>query len=224
MAAIARRTWAELRTEVVRRAQGIDATSFSSRVEYALWSAYQDLCLTFHHFELDKVDTSLSLSTSVNSLALPPDCYIVVGVRLRNAAGSAFVRQLSYKSPHVLLNEYRGAPGTPTQYTRFLNTLYFNLLPDTAYHVDLFYYRNPTAPDFSGSATPDTHPEVDEHLIQSALSLLFPALGRPDLAGQHLANLQSWLPMNSRPAIVVETPAGQRERYETPRAIGGAQG
>ena len=225
MALIVRRTWAQMLDEVIRRAGGVDASTFSSRVEYALWSTYLDLCLSYHQFELDKLDTSLTLSTSAPSLALPSDCYIVVGVRLRDAlVGTAVVGQLSYKASRLLLFEYRATPAArPKHYTRFLSTLYFDSLPDAAYKVDLYYYKTPTAPDFS-STSPETHPELDEHLIQGALSVLFPSLGRPDLAQAQLTNLQNWLALNTRPAMVAETPAGKSERFETVTSHGGQQG
>ena len=225
MALIVRRTWAQLRDEVIRRAGGIDASTWSGRVEYALWATHIDLCTSYHMFELDKIDTTLTLSTSVPSLALPTDCYIVVGVRLRDAAtGNTVLNQLSYQAARILLMEYRNTPAArPKKYTRFLSTLYFDSLPDAAYHVDLYYYKNPTAPDFS-STSPETHPELDEHLIQGTLSTLFPSLGRPDLSTSHLQNLQTWLSLNTRPAMVAESPAGKTERFETVTSHGGQQG
>lgn len=226
MAVIARRTWAEIRDEVIKRAHGIDVSGFSTRVEHVLWATYLDLCLSYHHFELDVLDTStLTASISTNQVTLPTNCFIVISVRLRDAAtGLIFKGQVSAAPARVLVTEYRKVTGLPTRYCRFGSALHFNFIPSEAFKVDLFYYKTPIAPDFSTATSPETHVEMDEHLIQGCLGTLFPALGRPDLAMAHLDNLHNWVALQTRPAMVAETPAGKHERVETSTSLGGNQG
>lgn len=210
-------------TEAQRRLGGINYTGFDARIQHWLTGSYLDLCTTYHHFELDKLDTTtLTLSTSTNTLNLPADCFEVIGMSLRNVAGTAYVGEVGIYSAAALLPAYIAEAGLPTRRVRYLNTLYFDKKPDLAYKVDLYYYRRPTDPDFAGSVYPDTSWDMDEHIIQGALSLANPSIGRPDHGAVQRELLKDWLAMQVRPALQYALEG--RERHEPSVTLGGAQG
>lgn len=213
-------------TEAQRRLAGINATgsdgvTFLTRIQYFLAAAYLDLATIYHHFELDVIDTTtITLSTSTNTVTLPADCHEVIALSLRN--GTTYVGEVGIYSQPSLLPAYTAAVGVPTRRARFAGKLYFDKKPDIAYACDLYYYKRPALPDFTGSDSPLTAVDVDEHIIEYALSLANPAIGRPDLMAVNRQLLSDWLASQIRPSL--QDPLERRERPETDRAMGGAQG
>lgn len=228
MAALARRKWSEIQAETVKRlgnpdSTGTDGTPFTTRVAYWLRAAHLDLCTTYHNFELDQT-TTLTLSTSSNSVALPADCFIVVAARLKDATGTTLLAQLTSKSFQVLSDEYRATPAQPEFCARYGQNLYVNCLPSSAFKVELFYYRLPAAPDFAGTGSPETGEDLDEHLMEGACRKAFPGLGRADLGDVGRQLLSEFLAMQARPSVLDEQLPNLQERIQSPRTYGGAQG
>lgn len=228
MAALARRKWSEIQSETQKRlgntdSTGTDGVLFTTRIAYWLRAAHLDLCTTYHQFELDQT-TQLTLSTSANSVALPADCFIVVAVRLKDSTGAAFLGQLTGKSYQVLADAYTGAAGQPAFVSRYGPNLYFDVLPSSAYKLDLFYYRYPTSPDFGGSGSPETGEDLDEHIIEGACRHAYPAIGRADLGDVYRQLLSEYLAMQPRPSVLDEQLPNLQERIQSPRTYGGAQG
>src|SRR6476661_5355659 len=181
MAAITRRTWQAIEAEAIRRLAGQNQTGFSLRVDHWLWSAYWLLATTYHHFELDKEDTTtLTIASGANTLALPSDCFMVVALTLR--ASGVQVGEVNDYSFSALRSAYTATSGQPQRRSRFGSNLYFDVKADKTYNVDLYYYKTPAAPDFvSGASFPETSVDVDEHIIEAACRFANPAIGRPDL-------------------------------------------
>ena len=222
MAAITRRTWANIRDEVIKRLGNITATGFSGRVEYSVWAAYQDIATTYHHFELDDVDTSLTCSTSTNDVSLTAGTFMVIGVRLKSVAG-AVLTGLESVDFRRLSDDYLATSGRPTQYSRFLNKLYFDKKPDLAYPLEVYRYKRCTAPDFS-STSPELDSDVDEHIIEAACRKLFPMIARPDIGEVNRQLMTEWLSMNVRPSLIDEPLPNMSERSRSATALAGAQG
>lgn len=223
MAVMTRRLWSAIQTETIRRLAGINYTGFDTRVQYWLWSSYLTLCTTYHHFELDKEDTSLTLSSGAYTLALPADCFEVIALTLRDSTGAQAgeVQQYEFGATR---GAYTAESGLPTRRARFAGTLYFDKKADANYSVDLYYYRLPTAPDFaSGSATPETGVDCDEYIIAGACALANPAIGRPDLGTIDRQVLTDWLASQVRPPLIAEG-LEDRERAGAGRTLGGKQG
>jgi hypothetical protein len=223
MAALARRTWLDLQTETQRRLAGINATGFTTRIQYWLRAAHFDLCTKYHFFELDKEDLTKTLTIGSNLLALPADCYRFIAMTVRDPVSLAQIGEVVDYSFSALRQAYTATSGMPTRRARFAQNLYFNFKADLAYPVDICYYRLPTAPDFGGSASPDTGEDVDEHIIEQACRLANPALGRPDLGDIDRGLLMEWLNEQPRP-MQVQEPLEKRDRMEQGRNLGGAQG
>jgi hypothetical protein len=153
MAQIQRRLWSEIKTEALRRLGGVQYTGFSSRVEYWIWEAYQKLCLTYNHYELQD-EVVIGLATGESSITLPDGAYAVMGVAEVNAS-SQVVRVLQNR--HDLIRQglfviFSGQPenysraghrGTRLQFDRPTNE-------DRSYRISL--YRFPEAPDFSAAS------------------------------------------------------------------------
>lgn len=224
MAVLGRRTWPQLRNEALLRLGNPGATGMSSRVEYFMTAAYRDLALTYHHFELDVVDTSKALSTSNNEVALPTDCHIVVAVRLLAVGSGTILGFLKYHSTQALFGDYLAAVAPPKRYTRFASKLYVEKKPDAAYPIHIYYYKLPAAPDFTGAGSPEISEDMDEHLLEGTIRKAAPALGRPDIGSVQRELLVEWLGQQVRPDTVSEPLAGLPERQQTHRTLGGAQG
>jgi len=223
MAVITRRLWSAIQTETIRRLAGINYAGFDTRVQYWLWASYLTLATTYHHFEFDKEDTSLTLSSGAYTLALPSDCFEVVAVTLRDSTG-AQVGEAQQYSFSAMRSAYTAESGLPSRRARFGSTLYFDKKADANYNLDLYYYRLPTAPDFvSVSATPETGVDCDEYIIDGACALANPAIGRPDLGTVDREVLTTWLAMQVRTPMNTEG-LEERERSETGRTLGGRQG
>lgn len=224
MAALTRRIWSAIRDEVIKRCGNITATGYSDRIEYFVQEAYYDLATQFHHFELDKEDASIVLSTSVNSITLPTDCHIVVGFRLRNAAGTAVVGEVGEYDYASLAANYTATAAQPKRRARFGNKLYFDSLPNAAYTSNLFYYRLPTAPDFaSASLTSELGADCDAHLIELATALASGGTKDAVFAQVNRESFAQWAASQVRSSIQSPLP-DYRERRATTGTLAGAQG
>lgn len=223
MAALTRRTLAQIRDEVIKRCGNITATGYSDRITYFVWEAYLDLATEFHHFELDKIDSSIVLSTSANTIDLPADCFVVIGLRLRNAAGTSIVGEVGKYNFESLSSEYRAVSGMPTKRARFGAKLYFDFKPDIAYTSDLFYYRLPAAPDFAGSATSELGVDCDTHLIELAVALASGGTKDQAFSAVNRESFATWAASQVRSSI--QSPlADSRESNTTNSVLGDAQG
>lgn len=224
MAVLARRNWKQLREETLLRLGNPSATGMSARVEYWLKAAYDELWSVYHHFEFDKIDTSLSLSTSTNELALPSDCFIAMQLILKSADGATFHGERINEDLRMVAAAYAGATGTPTMCARFGSKLYFDKKPSEAFDVELYYYRTGTSPDYSTPTSPETATDCDEHIIQWALRLAMPGLGRPDLGEVQRQLMTEWLAQQVRPATGESPLAARAERERVTTVHGGMQG
>lgn len=212
MAPLARRTWAQMATEVTLRLGNPTTTGFDARIQYALVASYDDLCTTFHHVELDNIDTSKVCSTSTNTVTLPADCLVVVGVRLK-AVGGAVLGQVLVEDYRLGSALYVATSGQPTRCSRFQNSLYFNTKPDQAYPLEIFYYRRCTVPDFSASASSELDRDVDEHIIEGAIRRLFPAISRADLGDVQRTLMSEWMGAQFRSSILDPLTAAPEKEF-----------
>lgn len=224
MAALARRTWSQNASEVIRRLGGVNYTGFDTRVQYWLTASLHYLSTCYHHFELDTLDSSKTLSTSVNTLTIPTDCFVLICVRMKDPDTSKFIGQIGPYDASANLVEYRSAVGVPKYYSRFGSTLHFDVIANKAYPVDIFYYKLPAAPDFTGSDVPPLGADCDEHIIESALRLGWPAVARADLGDPPRQLFTEWLAETPRPSLISDPLPATRERDSTARTLGGPQG
>ncbi len=225
MAALARRNWVENRDELIRRLGGINYTGFNTRVQYWLTASYLYLCTCYHHFELDVLDSSLTLSTTVNTLALPADCYILIAVRLKDPTTGKFLPGgVGISNASSKLVEFTNQIGRPKSYVRFKGTLHFDVIADQAYPVDLFYYKLPANPDFTGTDVPLIGQDCDEHLLEGALRLAWPGVSRPDLGDPNRQLFTEWLAETPRPSNISDPLPSAREKAMTNKTMGGPQG
>lgn len=183
MADITRRTFGNLRTEALKRlGHAAAGATYQGRVEHLLYSAYLELSLTFFHHELVTYDTSLVASTSVPTLALPANCYAVMGVAIRSAA-NAWIGPLRRSTEHSMAKQDQttASTGQPDEWARRGANLWFDKVASTALKIDLLYYKTPDAVDFTTSDTSELHWLFDEMILQRALSLGWPTRWRFDL-------------------------------------------
>lgn len=176
----------------------------TGRADHFINAAYLRLALGYHHYELDKIDTSISCVVGTPTITLPTDCFTVIAVRIRT--GSTLHPPLQPRDAHVLFGGRTTTNAKPAHYTRYLNLIHFNCPPDATYNVDLYYYRNPIAPDFaSASATSELSWLWDEAILEGAVALGHKTVWRPDLGMADLETLSSWLARQAQPGIIEET-------------------
>lgn len=222
MAVITRRTWANLLTEATRRLKGIDYVGFDARVQQWLADASLFLSTTYHHFELDMRATG-TLSTASNEITLPADCFIASIVE-RKAVGGTPSGSLRLKDYHSYLSTYAAASGKPTTFTRFGSKLLLDVIPDAAYPYELFYYRLPTAPDFSGSATSELGWDTDAALLDVTLALATSNLSMLDSIDIHRQLFSDWLAAQVRPPLNASDQPDRPLSPRTNQSHGGQQG
>jgi hypothetical protein len=222
VAAITRRTWANLRDEALRRIGRQTSSDASGRVEYWIDAVYRDLCLTYHHYELDAIAVDQAIAAAATSLALPADCYVVVAVKLKSDAGVELGR-LTKDRAGYLLGGVAEAAAEPESYSRWASTIYFQAPANAAYKADIFYYRQPTAPDFS-SGSPEWDRLWDEYLVAGAVDAALRGYWAPDLAVTHGETLKEFLGRVVNPTLVSGILADDQDSPTIDRPHGGAQG
>lgn len=224
MAALLRRTWADLKAEAIRRLGGRTEASFAARVEHWLDAAQLDLGLLFHHYELNRTDTALVLVTGQSTVTLPLDCYIVLGVALREPGGQPlFKRWLTLQHLRYVQANFSETRAVPTEYARFGRDLQLNCNSDAAYPLLLRYYKVPAAPDFA-VGSPELARLWDEHLLEAAVAKGQGSVWRPDLAGVTGETLQAFLASQVQPALLAEVLPDRSTVPTTNRTHGGGQG
>lgn len=226
MTALVRREFHELRDEALKRLgrEASDAGA-SARAERFIESAYYQLALTYHHYELEDEVTSTTASTSANTVTVPANTYIVLGVSLRAVSGGAFLKALTFQSAnHLLSAADRATSGQPKRWSRVGGTLFFDTKPDAAYPLSIYRYKRPDAPDFdpAANAVSALDPLWDEAIIQLALLLGFTAYWSEELARLNGEALASFLKITAQPLLAQHTIHPQVEAQGRPH--GGAQG
>lgn len=174
MAAIARRTWAQLKTEFLSAARGINYSGWSSRAEYLLYEAYLDICGLYHHKELEETASgTLTGSPQYQHYILfETNAHMIVGVAETTSAGlpELFLDQVHFA---VWAGVFQGTTsseyGQPKQWAQFNRIIYFDRKTDASRHYRIYYIRRPADPDFSGSDSPEIAPIWDTHIIELAL-------------------------------------------------------
>lgn len=226
MAAITRRTWANLRDEVIAACGGHDYTGFSSRVEYWLTEAYYDLALSYHHHELEAVATPVAMTPGTATLTIPTDTFIIITFVLKAAVadGGAYLTTLRYERLHWIQANYSATNAQPNAFARSGSTFYFNCPPDKAYQSVIYYYKVPAAPDFAGTGNPTTAWLWDTHLVEAALAKAQGRVWRPDLVQLTLQPLNEWAQAQVQPLLTQELQSGLPDYPNANAPQGGPQG
>lgn len=225
MTVLVRREFHELRDEALKRIGRSSDSAASTRMERFMEAAYYRLALTYHHYELEDEDTATTASPSANTVAVPANTYIVLGVSLRAVSGGAFLKSLVFQSANSLLaNADRATSRRPGEWGRVGETLFFDSKPDQAYPLSIYRYKRPAAPDFdaAANAVSELDPLWDEAIIELALMLGFTAYWSDDLAKLSGEALASFLKITAQPLLAQHTIHPQVEAQGRPH--GGAQG
>lgn len=223
MAAITRRTWANLRDEAILALGNYDYTGFSARVEHALYAAYLDIALGWHHYELDASGTA-TVATNDTGLTLPTTTFVVMSVhRPTTGLGNA----LTLQRLHLVVSNFSATAAAPKHYARnTATTILFDCpcIAGSAGTWTIRYYKAPAAPDFAGAATPDTHWLWDDHILELAIAKMQRKVWRPDLAALSTQSLENWLSQQIQPDLVSEVLASLPDYPTASRPHGAAQG
>ena len=224
MATLVRRTWANIRDEVIASAGGQDYTGFSARVEQIVYSTYLELSLAWHHYEMETVSTP-TVATSDTTIPVPTDCFILMGV-YRPSSNTNLGNMLDLKRTHFLTARFNGTAAQPTEYCRFGTTIVLNCPTSATYAGTwgLRYYKIPAAPDYTVSASPATAWLWDEAIIESSLAKLMGRVWRPDLGAMGLQSMQSWLSQQIQPDLQTQVIAELPDLPTASRPVGGSQG
>ena len=228
MATLTRRGWNEIGTEVAKRLGRDGDTAIwdsgagTGRATYWVDFAYRMITLMWHHFELDDVDSSKTLSLDANSVALPASTFQVLGVRLKS--GSTFKGRVTPERASFLLGRYDDTSGLPERYARLGDTLYFDRKADSSYTVEIFRYQEPTTPDFATSTAPETNRIFDEAIVLGAVYLGQTALWRGDLGDTTEQDLEAFLRRIVNPPLAAGPLLDTKDQPATDSFHGGVQG
>jgi hypothetical protein len=227
MAALTRRTWLNLRDDLMQRVGRGSVTAYEARAQELLAAAYFEICTLFHHYELDEEDASLTLSTTSNQLALPADTFGIFSFSVRHPGTGAWIATLTWEEAHSLLNRYQAVTKAPSEgldrYTRYGSNLELPRLPDQAYKTTLRYYKVPAAPDFS-SGSPAIGRWWDQVILDYAEQMAWGTLWRPDLAQGVASRIQIYLENTPQPYLKDIPLFGAPESPTRATPHGGAQG
>ena len=220
MTALTRRTWAQIETEVLARIGR--STGSSSRAQHWIDAVYRELCLTYHHYELDAIAADQAISSAATSLALPADCYAIFAVLLKSNAGVEIGR-LTAEHARFTLGGQSAAAAQPETYARFASTIYFAQPTDAAYQADIYYYKTPTAPDFA-SGSPAIDRLWDDVIIRAAADVGLRGYWAPEAAVPQAESLKAFLERVVNPPLATGVLIDLPEAQTLNRSHGGAQG
>ena len=158
-----------------------------------------------------------------STVSLPSDCFIVMGVALRNPGANTFKKWLTLNHLRFVQANFSESAAVPAEYARFGSQLQFNCNSDQSYQLLIRYYKFPAAPDFA-SGSPEFARVWDEHLIEAALAKAQGAVWRPDLTAANAQLLQDYLAAQVQPALLMELFPDRPTAATTNRTHGGAQG
>lgn len=224
---MARRTWAELRTEHIARAGRTGDSAYTARAERMLEGAYRDICHLYYHHALFTEHTALVCVLGQGWVSLPAGVDIVIGFELRYpavpvapAVANGFLRQLKGPVPATDLfgRRLELSQALPEYFMRGNAKLYFDRLPDQLYKSVLYYHALPTAPAFGGAATAEIGEVWDERIVEWSVERAQNALWVPDLAAAGGQLLREFLMQMPEPTN------SQKPIPERRNAIGGATG
>lgn len=226
MAQITRQLWSALRDEAILASGGHAYTGFSGRVEYWMTQAYYDLCSMYHHYELDG-EKIIAVPTGASKVDLPTDCFIVVAVGLIDSSDLP-IRFLRMENFKLQGGGFRPQQADLLSFSRYQNAIYFNAQAKAGTKIKLYYYRNPNAPDFSGtSGQPNSIPETqwkwDAHLIDATVARAQRRIWRPDLGQFNAQALSDWLDDQVQSQMKEEPAGAQPDKSQSNMAIGGKQ-
>lgn len=194
MAALTRRTWATMKTEVGKRLgrEGDTAGALASGgpVEHWIDAAYRMICRTWHQPELDEEDSG-TLSGGSVGINLPADCLLPIALILQNALGTDNVGRVILNRFSYVIGLSPKRTGQPTEFARFDDQIRFDRAVDSSYGYILYYYKKPTAVDFA-SGGPLIDQSWDQLIVAAATELGLKGYWQPDLARVHAETLQSW--------------------------------
>ena len=184
MAPIVRRTFEELRDEALDRlGKNNPPVVFSNRVEQVMTSAYYDLSMTFHHYELHATFSD-TLAAAASQIAIPDDLYIIMVIELFDGQDTTKIDTLVHQHLYSLIaNRDFKETAQPIEYARSEEFIEFNTAADVGYTARVLYYKQPTAPDFDpAAASSELEWLWDEYIIQRTLALFWPSAFRFDFA------------------------------------------
>lgn len=222
MTVLSRRTWSDLKTEHISRLGRTSDTNYAPRAERFIESAYYELALTYHHFELEDENTSVSTSTSAAYVSLPTDTYIVFGVWTQDPGTSDDRKPLAYRNLKQIL--HAGDPersAEPKAYSRSGQRLYFDTMPDQVYPLKIFRYIRPTAPDFS-SGSPTLDRLWDEVILDLSVARGLSASWEPEAAALAQQRVMEFIERSAQPLLKQHPIHDLAASHGVPH--GGAQG
>ena len=201
-------------------------TVYTARSKEILAAAYFDICTTFHHFELDKKDTTKTCSTSANTIDISSlSIHGIFEFTLNEISGGAFRRHVEFEEAHFQLAKYRNTAEEPKTYTRYGDEIWFAVLPNAAYKTTIYYYSDPTAPDYGGSpTTPETAREWDDRILELALALGHAAIWSHEQAGFWQERFDRSVAKMTNPLLREIPMHGRPERPTRTEPHGGDQG
>lgn len=175
---MARRTFAQLATEVQTRMGLAGSSAGLTRCQGWVTSAYYFMATAHRHPELEDLE-SWTMGAGQTSEPFTDTTRIVHGIRLADSA-EVPLRGLEERPIREIVSNFSTNQARPTVYAIHGRKVYFSAELDDIYFLQVFRSKFPTAPDYSGSATSELGEELDERLVEEAVALGRSALGIPE--------------------------------------------
>jgi hypothetical protein len=213
-----------IKAEVLKIFGTPDNTSIDARIEQWIKMSYWQLCLGWHHYELDVEDRTRTLGRGSAILELPTNAYILFGVGLHDKDDNDFVSWMANRDPRSIQSRFTATENQPVDYARLGNKIILNCQADKNYPLALWYYSLPEEPDFetpNGSALSEIW---DDILILHAAVKGLRRLWEQHVAAPFLQDLQDLLSMVPQVPLVAQELPDRPSMSLAEQTIGGGQG
>lgn len=219
MAALTRRGWSDILTEVLRRAGGINYSGFSARAQQLISAAYYDICSLYRHVELelvavfDTVQYDLEITITAVGAMTPDVSGVVYHVHslyeraFNNPPAHFYPAQLLTRVDRAaLLSQFSVTAAQPQFYAIYGNvageiTVGFNCPADISRGYVIVLQQLPERPDFTTTDVPGIGQQWDEHLIELSLSKIGAACGDQQLAAVNAALFRDFVSQSGQVLI-----------------------
>lgn len=222
MAVETRLTYDLILTEHLKRSRQETDTGYEARAKQFIVQAVFDLARLVKHRDLDSISTAITFTATDLSYTLPTDCQEVVALKIVDPDEATDYKILVPSGfSSVFQSQQQKRTGLPQAMAVWARKLHFDRLAEKLYTTTLYYYSDPTAPDFQ-TASPVTPPfdrVWDAHILEYSLALSGLASGSQEVSQSALQSLQPFLSgMPDQKLVELELSGPQHN--ETDRAGG----
>lgn len=229
MAALTRRKWSDIETEVNRRIGGQFYSGMAARIQQAIQEAYFQFATVYNHYELQ--ESVLQTLTEGSSLMdMPEEAFSILTIAEVDVDQEA-VLVLQNRNEIVRKGLFNPTAGAPDSYARSGQggrSIQFNRATDSDRRYQIDYYRLPDRIDFVATVEPDCYSELNEIfdsvLIDLAQARIGGILRSSDIEAYGRSLAEAYLGQQQVPPVLEEPTGDLSDTVLTNRPRGGLRG